>query len=121
MWQDAWLAKLRGAEAVRIAYGSDFPEVSAADWPEVRKRFVEGLNSALAIARAEPYVHHARDDDHAAELLLKIVNHGAYHMGQVSLLKRLLRLQTEDQDRATVGESVAKFGGLRDVVQGVFE
>ncbi|MGV3616574.1 MAG: DinB family protein [Fimbriimonas sp.] len=89
LWQDLWLCRLRGERLPQVIPGKDFPEVTEAEWPEVRRRFVEGLDEALAIARRDPFTHGAKDDDLAVRTLLKIANHGAYHLGQVQLLKRM--------------------------------
>lgn len=83
LWQDVWLAKLRGENPPKVVMGQDFPEVTEAEWPAVRKAFVEGLNEALEIATGE-------NDAAAITNLYKIGNHGAYHLGQVQLLKRIL-------------------------------
>ena len=90
LWQSLWLCRLRGEKQPKLVVGKDFPEVAAAEWPEVRREFVEGLEEALAIARREPFTHGAKSDDLAIRTLLKIANHGAYHLGQVQLLKRIL-------------------------------
>ena len=91
IWQDLWLSQLRGENPARVDYGKDFPCVSAEDWPKVRKDFIKGLLDAHAIALRNPFLHGAADDAKAVRTLLKIANHGAYHLGQIALLKRLLR------------------------------
>ena len=83
LWQDLWLAKLRGEKPPTVVAGQDFPEVAEAEWPEVRKAFVDGLNEALEIAKGD-------NDEAAIKTLYKIGNHGAYHLGQIQLLKRIL-------------------------------
>lgn len=88
LWQDLWLAKLRGEQPPKIVPGQDFPEVSEAEWPAVRKAFVDGLNEAVEIAKGDT-------DEAAIKTLYKIGNHGAYHLGQVQLLKRILTGETE--------------------------
>jgi hypothetical protein len=92
IWQELWLCRLRGEPLPKIVMGQDFPEVSAKEWPDIRKAFVEGMEEAYAIACRDPFVHGAKDDETAIRTLLKISNHGAYHIGQVALLKRMLRL-----------------------------
>jgi len=71
--------------------GQDFPEVSAADWPRIRKAFIDGMQEAYEIASREPFAHGASSDDKANETLFKIANHGSYHLGQVQLLKRMIK------------------------------
>lgn len=83
IWQSYWLARLRGEKAPKIVMGQDFPLVAGNEWPEVRREFVTGLDEALEIARGEA-------DETTLKTLFKIVNHGAYHLGQIQLLKRIL-------------------------------
>ena len=70
--------------------GQDFPIIDKKDWPTIRSKFCDGLDEALDIARREPLTHACKSDDKAIETLFRIANHGAYHIGQVALLKRLL-------------------------------
>ncbi|AIE86817.1 DinB family protein [Fimbriimonas ginsengisoli] len=91
IWQAAWLCRLRGEPLPKIVMGQDFPEVSAKEWPGVRRAFVDGLVEAHAIASRDPFTHGAKDDVIAIRTLFKIANHGAYHLGQIALLKRLLK------------------------------
>lgn len=91
IWQNVWLCRLRGEKLPRVLMGKDFPVVSAKDWPTVRREFCEGLEEAFAIACREPFAHGAKDDETAIRNLFKIANHGSYHIGQIALLKRMLR------------------------------
>jgi uncharacterized damage-inducible protein DinB len=85
LWQDLWVARLRGEPGTRPEMDHDFPDVTEAEWPEVRARFVDGLDQALALAESESF-----DEETSGRILFQIVNHGAYHLGQVQLLKRIL-------------------------------
>ena len=105
IWQDHWLGQITGRKAGRIAYGKDFPPVTAEEWPDVRRDFLNGLEIALEIAKRDPFAHQLASDSEAVCLLMKIVNHGAYHMGQFSLLKRMLR-RNEDFDRAVIRKPI---------------
>ena len=91
LWQELWLCRLRGVTQPKIVMGQDFPEVSEAEWPEVRSAFVAGLEEAFVIAKRVPFTHGVKDDEIAVRTLLKIANHGAYHLGQVQLLKRIAK------------------------------
>lgn len=84
IWQDYWLSRLREEMGIKVVMGQDFPVVSEAEWPEVRRSFVAGLEAAYEIAQGEV------EDEATLKTLYKIVNHGAYHLGQVQLLKRIL-------------------------------
>lgn len=90
IWQEAWLCRLRGVQLPKIVMGQDFPEVSEKEWADVRKEFCDGLDQAYEIAQRDPFTHFAKDDEAAVRTLLRIAAHGAYHVGQVALLKRMI-------------------------------
>ncbi|RYG48883.1 DinB family protein [bacterium] len=77
-WQRMWLARVKGEP--RPAH-TDWPAVDSKDWPAIRESFCAGLEEAMALAE--------RAEGNEAETLLRIVVHGAYHIGQCVLLKRL--------------------------------
>ena len=94
-WQRSWLHQLKGLPKFDVWKDSkDFPEIAPEDWPQVRNAFISGLEDALAIAESQPFAHHARSDDAAIKKLNQIAVHGAYHIGQVKLLKRILWTST---------------------------
>lgn len=83
LWQRHWLAKLgRGDSPQLRGWNWDWPTVPAAEWPEVRRRFLEGLDSAIEIAEEG-------NPDHEF-VLNQILIHDTYHVGQCVLLKRML-------------------------------
>ena len=88
-WQRIWLAGLRGGK--RPDMTKDWRIPSPEEWPTVRQSFLGGLEEAVAIASAEPFVHKKRSDENAVNTLLKIAVHDAYHVGQFVLLKRAVR------------------------------
>jgi len=90
-WQRSWLHRLKGLPPFDVwKEAKDFPIVAARDWPSVRQAFLDGLQDALTIAEADPFVHHLTEDAQAIRKLNQIAVHGAYHIGQVKLLKRIL-------------------------------
>lgn len=89
IWQRLWLARLEGKP--KFNPFPDFPAVEAQNWEAVRSSFLSNFERAYAIAASEPFTHAATDDDAARKLLLKITVHNVYHIGQVALLKRLMR------------------------------
>jgi hypothetical protein len=90
-WQRSWLHKLMGLPTFDVwKHGKDFPVVTPNEWPHVREGFLKGLEDALSIAETVPFVHHMADDVKAMQTLNRIAVHGAYHIGQVRLLKRML-------------------------------
>ena len=87
IWQCVWLCQLEGKP--KFNPFPDFPIVAKEDWPTVRAAFLENLQRAYAIA-AEV----SDDDEKLTAKLLKFAVHGSYHLGQVKLLKRMLRAKT---------------------------
>ena len=87
-WQRHWLAKLGVAERMP---GSpiewDWLPVAEAEWPEVRRGFLQGLDQAIEFAER---VGH---EEQAEFVLNQILIHDAYHLGQCVLLKRLMAAQ----------------------------
>jgi len=47
----------------------------------------------MDIAASEPFEHRMKSDAEAIHMLVQIAVHGAYHLGQINLLKRELRLE----------------------------
>jgi uncharacterized damage-inducible protein DinB len=101
-WQDFWLAKLAGG-AQRSGleqWREDFRPAGEDEWPELRSRFLRGLEAARSLARARPFRHKCASDAEACETLLRIAVHGAYHVGQMNLLKRALRAAQKQSSSA---------------------
>ncbi|MFI5384942.1 MAG: DinB family protein [Fimbriimonadales bacterium] len=89
-WQEIWLNRIQGRRARSFTEDWKTPEPS--DWPTVRAQFLKGLEKAIEIAASEPFDHKMKSDAVAIRTLLQIAIHDAYHLGQVNLLKRELRL-----------------------------
>ncbi|HWD40591.1 MAG TPA: DinB family protein [Fimbriimonas sp.] len=90
IWNRVWLHRLQGLP--KVAPFPDFPDISQDEWPAVKAAFVEGVQRAYEIACAEPWTHRCKSDESAKRLLTKIALHTSYHLGQVNLLKRALRV-----------------------------
>ena len=84
IWQRVWLAQLEGNP--RFNPFPDFPAISAESWPETRDSFLANLDRARELA-----AECAPNDEKRQAKLLQFAVHGAYHIGQMKLLKRLLR------------------------------
>ena len=91
-WQDNWLGRLQGVRAKSFTQDWKVPEDSA--WDEVRVAFLTGLEKAIELATKEPFEHKMRADEIAWNTLMQIVIHDSYHLGQINLLKRQLRLNS---------------------------
>lgn len=88
-WQEIWLCRLRGGKRPDMTKDWRVPE--PAEWPGIIKAFLDGLEEAVAIAGADPFVHQAKDDNDAVSKLFQIAVHDAYHVGQFVLVKRAVR------------------------------
>lgn len=97
IWNRLWLNRLTGGP--RFNPYPDFPAVPEEEWEGVRDTFLAGLDKASACANAEPFVYSCRSASDARRLLLKIAIHTSYHLGQVVLLKRMLRMRSRVPDR----------------------
>ena len=63
------------------------------EWKRIRKELVETTEEAYKIANAEPFTHQMKSHDIACKTLLAIAVHTAYHLGQLTLLKKLEKNQ----------------------------
>ncbi len=91
-WNRLWLARLRGERRpAKNIWAEDWQVPGEEDWKEVRDRFLENLTAAYQIASAQPFQHAMKSDEEAAKVLNQIAVHTAYHVGQVALLKRMLK------------------------------
>ncbi len=91
-WNRLWLARLQGVKRpTKNIWADDWQEPTASEWKEVADRFVSNLIEAGKIASAEPFHHAMKTDEAAIKVLNQIAIHTAYHVGQVALMKRILR------------------------------
>jgi uncharacterized damage-inducible protein DinB len=88
VWQDVWLAKIKGDPAIEVTDEMDFPVVDCADWPELRGRFIAETEMAEALATSEDLTRPIGNTT-VGELLLQIAIHNSYHIGQIALLRQL--------------------------------
>jgi hypothetical protein len=99
-WQRVWLNRLKGLRVQ--SFTEDWKTPPAEEWPQVRSAFLEHFQEAIAIAKADAFEHKMKSDEVAVRTLLQIAIHNAYHVGQVNLLKRELRLHGKlpDEDKS---------------------
>lgn len=92
-WQNIWLDRLKGAPSrpsMEIWQG-DWQTADAKEYLEIKQVFIAGLKEARDICNSEPFTHSMKTDIEAAEILIRIATHAAYHVGQLTLIKRALR------------------------------
>jgi hypothetical protein len=83
IWQAQWLTFCRG-EAKLPPVGDDWPQVDPSQWDAVRDEFLAGLREAVVLSN-QSNLH-----PDIQRRLLKLAIHGAYHIGQIQLLVRML-------------------------------
>lgn len=93
LWQDIWLTKLAGKPLPpqMEVWRNDFRVPAEDEFPGLKKRFLSGLTEAMRIAGSDPFDHQLPSDEEAVETLVRIAVHGAYHVGQMNLIKRTVR------------------------------
>ena len=91
LWQRFWLNKLHGGKkkSTMEEWKNDFRVPAPEEWEPLRREFIEGLKEARSIAKGEAPFECTEEE--AQDTLLRIAVHGAYHCGQMNLLKRMLR------------------------------
>lgn len=90
-WQRVWLNRLGGLRAESFIKDWRIPHPS--EWQALRKEFFVGHEKAMAIAASTLLEHKMKTDDIALRQLSNIAVHNAYHLGQMNLMKRELRLE----------------------------
>ena len=91
-WQKRWLGSIDNLplERKKGKHG-DFPKVAPNDWEAVRSEFVAGLETVKAKAADPDELARSLPKGKLVEqLILQIVIHNTYHLGQISLLRQLL-------------------------------
>ena len=96
VWQDFWLQKLAGGrqKSGMQEWQNDFKVPDESQFAANRAKFLAGLTRARDLASSEPFEHSLNSDEEAVETLVRILIHAAYHLGQMNLLKRAAKLQS---------------------------
>jgi uncharacterized damage-inducible protein DinB len=89
-WQQIWLDRLSGKRA--RSFTEDWQVPDSSEWEPTRAHFLAGLEQAKETAAS--LEHKMKSDEIAIKTLLQIAIHDAYHLGQINLLKRQLRLHS---------------------------
>ncbi|MFY9234928.1 MAG: hypothetical protein WAO58_10785 [Fimbriimonadaceae bacterium] len=95
-WQRIWLDKLKGMRAE--SFMKDWRVPADTEWKAVKASFLQNFQSAMRLAASEPFEHKMKSDEVAVKTLLQLAIHSSYHLGQVNLLKRELRVHTGQPD-----------------------
>lgn len=89
-WQKNWLNRLKGIRS--RPFTEDWRVPPKEEWDTLRAEFLTGLQEALMLATRKPSNHKMQSDEIAARVLFEFVIHSSYHLGQINLMKRALRL-----------------------------
>ncbi|HWP31670.1 MAG TPA: DinB family protein [Fimbriimonadales bacterium] len=89
-WQNNWLNRLKGIRS--RPFTEDWRVPSKEEWDNLRAEFLSGLEEALMLATMKPPNPKMQSDEMAAKVLFELVIHTSYHLGQINLMKRALRL-----------------------------
>lgn len=84
IWQDQWLAFIEETTPSGESR-KDWPDVTEAEWPAVQSRFLEGMKRAVRLA-SNPDL-----SEDQQRRVVRIAIHGAYHLGQISLLTQMVK------------------------------
>ena len=89
-WQRFWLNRLGGLPGE--SFTNDWRVPVASQWESLCAEFLDGFEKARSIASSRTIKHKMKNDEEAVKTLLQIAVHNSYHLGQMNLLKRALRL-----------------------------
>ena len=100
-WQDWFMQRCRGVAAPMVQSAADgWPAVTAADWPGLRDRFLDGIRRAAAFGEsssldatlAPPIEFPPLANYTVRDVLVHIASHNAHHLGQVIVLRQMAGL-----------------------------
>jgi uncharacterized damage-inducible protein DinB len=88
-WQTIWLDRLEGKATMR--YTEDWQSPPASEFEELRERFVANIEKAHKLTKAKTLKHKMKSDEVALKQLTAMAIHDAYHIGQMNVMKRVVR------------------------------
>jgi uncharacterized damage-inducible protein DinB len=93
-WQQRWLGRIDNKPLERQkGKNGDWPRVAAEQWESVRSEFLQGLETAVAKSKdPEELARTLGNGDTVDSLIIMIVEHNTYHLGQIALLRQLMKL-----------------------------
>jgi uncharacterized damage-inducible protein DinB len=97
-WQEWFCQRCAGVAAPLVAHAADgWPPVAAGGWPELRQRFLAGLERAASWEHGDERISPSIDFPPLAaytigDAQVHIASHNAHHFGQIVLLRQMLGL-----------------------------
>ncbi len=88
-WQTIWLNRIEGKKAK--SFIEDWQSPDASEFPALRTQFLANLETARKIAGAKQFKHKMESDEKAVKTLVAMAIHDSYHIGQINLMKRVIR------------------------------
>jgi uncharacterized damage-inducible protein DinB len=88
-WQAIWLDRLEGKATMRFT--EDWQSPPASEFPALRQKFVANIERARKLTKAKTLKHKMKSDEAAVKTLVAMAIHDTYHLGQMNLIKRVMR------------------------------
>ncbi len=88
-WQTIWLERLEGKASMKFT--EDWQSPPASEFPKLKARFIANIERAHRLCSGRSLKHKMKSDDAALKVLVSMAIHDAYHMGQINVMKRVLR------------------------------
>jgi hypothetical protein len=91
-WQKRWLGRIKDVPlGPKEGKNIDWPPISPDMWDSVRDEFIRGLEMTRAISNhPDEFLREVSNGNTVDQILLMIVEHNAYHLGQIALLRQLI-------------------------------
>ena len=101
-WQDWFLKRCQGEPAPLVASAATgWPTVADGGWPDLRERFLNGLDRAAALGarpgilgeRVTPAIEFPPLAQYTiGEALMHVAQHNSHHLGQIITMRQVLRM-----------------------------
>jgi uncharacterized damage-inducible protein DinB len=88
-WQTIWLNRLEGKKA--LSFIADWQSPDPSEFPVLRTQFIANLEKARKTAGGKHFKHKMDSDEKAVKTLVAMAIHDSYHIGQINLMKRVIR------------------------------
>lgn len=90
LWQNFWLQRMRAGRNSpgMTEWNNDFREPDPREFESLRSEFIAGLEECRSIAAGKIDLPESVSQEALVRDLILIAVHGAYHLGQMNLIKR---------------------------------